>query len=405
MEHRRALLSRSLRLGSFPLLLGLVACGSAAGVDVPDEFDSTSAVREPIIGGSKASAYPEAALIDMSINGQTSAACSGSVIAPRVVLTAGHCILGVNGWKVTVPYAGKQSKTSKSAVTPYKGQGGSVDPNTQDVGLIFLDAPIDLPSYPKIATSKLPNGSKAMNIGRINNGSFSSTDLFVSQPLSLSDAASYGFPYDYIAKEIIQSGDSGGPVILSGSNPHTIVAVNSGAGGGTEVLARTDLLAAWIADQIAKHGGPGDSGAGGSGSGGNPGSGGSGNAGSGNAGSGAGGSGNPGGPSCAGTPEAEPNDAKHPSPIAGTSCGSLSAGDEDWYRWTVAGPGVHYVVEVTGGDAEVLMWKYVGGYFYPIANQTPQRIENTSNGPGPYHVAVWSPTGSTGAYSIKLTTK
>jgi hypothetical protein len=66
-----------------------------------------------------------------------------------------------------------------------------------------------------------------------------------------------GYPYDYEATEVIESGDSGGPDMKAGT--HTIVAVNSGAGSGTEVLARVDLLYSWIQQQIANHGGGGGS--------------------------------------------------------------------------------------------------------------------------------------------------
>src|SRR5262249_5040184 len=115
-----------------------------------------------------------------------------------------------------------------------------------------------LASYPVIAQKASPDGTEIVNIGRIQDGQFSSSDLFESKPITVEDGAKYGFPYDYQATQIIQPGDSGGPDMLAGT--HTIVAVNSGSGSGTEVLARVDLLYDWIQQQIADNGGGGDPG-------------------------------------------------------------------------------------------------------------------------------------------------
>ena len=398
---------------SIPLLFAAAACGSAGGTDVTKEYDAKNGAPEAIIGGVKASSYPESALIDMYENGQMAAACSGSVIAPRVVLTAGHCILGMDGWRVTTPFAGKQSRFSAKAITTYKGTGETVDPNSQDLGLIILDQDITLTEYPKIQQTKLPNGTKVVNIGRIDNGKFSSDYLSVGPAVPVSDGAGSGFPYDYSTQEIIQSGDSGGPVMLTGAAPHTIVAVNSGAGGGEEVLARTDAVYDWIQKTIADNGGSGGGaggsggsgggGAGGSGAGGDPG--GTGGAGGDPGAGGMGGQCDPGGGgtnTCSGTAELEPNDTSNqPQAIAAAMCGDLdSADDQDWYTWSVSGAGDHYDLSVDGTDAELMLWKRVNGTYYKIGGQSKTHIENTSNGPGTYVLVVWSPNGTVAPYRL-----
>ena len=262
---------------SFVVLVALscsmVACAVSSD---PIQGEDENSRSRPIIGGSAATAYPEAVLVDMYQNGQLYAYCSGSLIAPKVVLTAGHCVFQTTSWKVKAPFASNQTASASSGATyDWTNTSESVDPNMHDIGLVFLDTAITLSSYPSLATSKQANNAQVVNIGRINNGSLSTTALYVSQPISITDATSSGFPFDYTSVDKIESGDSGGPDELSGT--HEIVSVNSGAGSGTQVLARVDLISSWIQQQIAAHGGNG--GSGGSGAGGSGGSGGSGGAG------------------------------------------------------------------------------------------------------------------------------
>jgi secreted trypsin-like serine protease len=133
---------------------GITGPGCAAQEDADTEAIGV-AVEQPIVGGQTASAYAEAALVD----GPTFY-CSGAVIAPRVVLTAGHCVVGTSSWTVRTPYASNQTAHGSSAWTQYTATGGSVNPNQIDVALIFLDAPITLSSYPKLASTEYPDGTK-----------------------------------------------------------------------------------------------------------------------------------------------------------------------------------------------------------------------------------------------------
>src|SRR5689334_21382025 len=95
-----------LGLGVLTAMIGaLGACVTSNHTTMCDEGSA-------IVNGSTASSYTEAVLIDMYRNGQIAASCSGSVVAPQVVLTAGHCVDGFTGWRVRAPYAKGQTVTS-----------------------------------------------------------------------------------------------------------------------------------------------------------------------------------------------------------------------------------------------------------------------------------------------------
>jgi MYXO-CTERM domain-containing protein len=233
------------------LLAAVTAACSGQGPEAAQTRTTT-----PIVDGTVANEYPESALLDLYQGGQFSQACSGSLVAPQVVLTAGHCVVGVDEWVVTLPYAHQQrSHATYGEVYDYQATGENVNPDSHDIGLVFLDVPLYLVDWPALASAEVSSGSMVVNIGRIQSGHYSNANLFVSSPVIVSEAGDQGFPFDYAARDTIQNGDSGGPTELVDVSPHVIVAVNSGVGGNTEVLARVDLLAWWIAQEEATHGG------------------------------------------------------------------------------------------------------------------------------------------------------
>lgn len=235
------MLARFFGLGLSALLLSTLAFGCAADTDDADEEEGMT--TESIIGGKKATDYPEAALI----NGQ-GFYCSGSVIAPRVVLTAGHCAHG-SSFTVKAPFVNKSARGTR-VWTDYVATGEVVNPNTLDVAVIILDTPIQLASYPKLGPDPIADGTSVVNVGRIQDGHLSTTTLYYGAPVAVRDGAPR-FPKAYLSTDIIQSGDSGGPVYAGTGANRTIVAVNSGAGGSTQVLARVDLAYAKIQQLIA----------------------------------------------------------------------------------------------------------------------------------------------------------
>jgi hypothetical protein len=338
--------------------------------------DPTAGLNEPITGGQLATTYPEAAYVNIDMTASGGWACSAVLIAPKVILTAGHCVDTHTKWEVHV---GSETRTSTSGATFDWNEHGAqqVNPNHHDIGVVFVDPAIAIPRYPTLATSPLASGSKVTNIGRIKDGTL--TNALYAADTTVSDAASSGYPLDYLSTAVIQPGDSGGPDFAAGT--HMVAAVNSGAGGSIEVLARVDLAYSWLLSQIAGHGGPGSTSAGDAGA--------------------STGSPAPLSASCSGAHEAEPNDtfSAAQSLAAGMMCGTLTAGDQDWYVLS-ASAGTSSVALTASGDAQLSFGQVSGSGCVPVVTGLTQfslgelgsqrlcvRVASPSNAPQSYALA------------------
>lgn len=184
------------------------------------------------------------ALLDA--NGTKVGSASGVLLAPRLVLTAGHTISGQYKWQVTSA-DGKQKVTGSRGMTydwmQYDSQ--KAHPRRHDVGVIHLDAPIVLDAYPRLVGDKAIDGMQATRI-RGNGASFDKL------PITLAKMPSA--PHSLLGQ--INAGetlDTGGAVY----NDQGIVGVVSGRGltTGKLYVARTDQLHSWLSDKVGCAGG------------------------------------------------------------------------------------------------------------------------------------------------------
>ncbi|MBK5288891.1 MAG: trypsin-like serine protease [Acidimicrobiia bacterium] len=99
-----------------------------------------------VYGGPDGDAHPNVGSLVFSLPDVTLQVCSGTLIAPRVFLTAAHCLYGLESVPFTVTFDHTISASSRMYAghgivhplyTDYKGRGGHSEPH--DIAVFLLD--------------------------------------------------------------------------------------------------------------------------------------------------------------------------------------------------------------------------------------------------------------------------
>jgi trypsin len=236
--------------------------------------------------------------------------CTGSLLTPTVLLTAGHCADTAGGAVTARVYfqqdagahydpvtqidpvsgypeycaAGTLGVTCATSDQLYNFAYTGILPNTHDVGLVILDQPIFLSEYgvlaeagslDQLATERglqdltfTVSGYGLSYKNQLQNGkpnvSFRERLMALAQLVNLNSGLNAGFNLQTVGNGTGQggtcNGDSGGPVFYGGYDSNTIVAVTSfGLNAlcrGTDFAYRTDTtdVIAWILATVATSG-------------------------------------------------------------------------------------------------------------------------------------------------------
>ncbi len=133
-----------LRFRALLVLGGLAACGLAACAPIESDADSSIEVDQdtnPIIGGTKTTAYPSTGYVEVSTG-----SCTGTLIAKQAVLTAGHCIdngkggILQKGLFLTQSASGSWTERPFSKAYVHPSYFSSWENN--DVAVLILDSPV-----------------------------------------------------------------------------------------------------------------------------------------------------------------------------------------------------------------------------------------------------------------------
>lgn len=229
----RRSLTRGLVLAGF----GVAACSSAT--------------RDDAVVGQKATQASSVTIRLEDPSGRDIGSCAGTLVAPRLVLTAGHCVVTASTW--TVEGASGARVAASRAVTPWKNFGSDLShPQHADVALLVLDDPIAIAKYPGIATSKLADGAKAVRLHRAS----SSAGAPVASDTTISSGKPKGFRLAYTAE--VPKGewlDTGGALLDPKTGKIHGVVSSLGKKTGLLYITRIDGFGGWISDAIADCGG------------------------------------------------------------------------------------------------------------------------------------------------------
>lgn len=261
-------------------VLGLLVASALIGGTAP----SAAAVVPAIVGGQPTTIDANPWQVAVIVNGPSPTLCGGSLIASTWVLTAAHCLAGVQQDQVEV-FAGLTSLSQRSDLTKLPIASIFVKPDfdatryVNDVSLIQLAAPVttspqlraiavpvsqDAATWPAPGTSATITGWGTQG----ETGSHNSDQLLSATVQVLADAAGpcgqYGGSYVGSSQLCVGTpaggvdtcqGDSGGPLVVDVNGSATLAGVTSVGTGCAQaaypgLYTRTAAMVPWIAQYV-----------------------------------------------------------------------------------------------------------------------------------------------------------
>ncbi len=173
--------------------------------------------------------------------------CLGVMVAPRIALTAGHCV--DKRARITVKGATSRTETAvvasfwSDAHAPDYRHRETIDTSTSDVSILVLDRPLRMPRYAAYARRPIDGEVAAVGLRH-------APGVLESKSVLLAPTESSRF---YASPPFTKRGDSGGPVFIRDWDKLVVVGVTSGSSPERSIFARVDLVAKKLDELVSAH--------------------------------------------------------------------------------------------------------------------------------------------------------
>lgn len=241
-----------MRLGSLFPLASIVASAftvTACSVDIqptpaPTPAPSTVVPEEPApmpsppatpppaapaVGTIDESVFAEVVYVEMRDHLHQLWICTGTLVSPRTVVTAAHCLdtsMFVS-YEVRAPLA--PGKPTASASQPAAFGGTFEDVANPDIGILTLDTPITLPRYAELTdiVSRVESGDAIEGQAVVRTAEERNAPLQPSPKMPVSSTVGFGYEHGFGTPMFSKGGDSGAGLFLveNGKPTHKLVGV------------------------------------------------------------------------------------------------------------------------------------------------------------------------------------
>jgi len=240
------------------VLRSIILAGAASSMLYGCALENdVSTAQQSIVNGQLDFGDPATVMLDFSFSGG-GWGCSGTLIAPRVVLTAQHCIDGANGGRA---FFGHDPHGQGTWISMVDMRAHS----NMDIGMVALASPgpaTPIPFNGKNLNAYVGQPVHIVGFGATGEDEGGGVKRHGMTRLHAVDGDSALIAFDSQAATCY--GDSGGPYFMNIDGREQVVAVTSWGtspcGTPPQGGTRTDLVASWIQQYVDQNGGGGGDG-------------------------------------------------------------------------------------------------------------------------------------------------